>query len=62
MIVVPAGTYVLSTQLGGLTVNGGQRVTFSGAGANSTVIVPQTGGSFRLLRDQRRRAGRDLRT
>ena len=49
VITVPAGQYLLSPQLPPLTVNGGQRIAFRGAGANSTVIVPQTDASFRLL-------------
>jgi len=48
VITVPAGEYVLSSQLLGLTVTGGQRIAFRGAGANSTVISAQT-ATFRLL-------------
>ncbi len=60
MIVVPAGTYVLNTQLGGLTVNRGSarhvprgRRELDGDRPADRRLVPAAG-------DQRRRAGRDL--
>ena len=41
IVVIPAGTYVLNTQLGSLSVPASAtRITISGAGANTTFIQP----------------------
>ncbi len=49
-VVLPAGTYVLSSQLGQLTVPTNQtRVFIRGAGANATTIQPQTAAAIRIL-------------
>jgi hypothetical protein len=50
VITIPAGRYELSAQFpGGLTIASRQRVTISGAGANSTSIEPQSANTVRLL-------------
>jgi hypothetical protein len=44
VIVLPAGTYAVNTQLGALSVpTGATRITLQGAGANTTFIQPPAG-------------------
>ena len=50
VIVVPAGTYTLNAQLGGLVVPASAtRITLQGAGANTTIIQPPTDTVMRVL-------------
>ena len=50
VIVVPAGTYTLNPQLGGLNVQASAtRITVQGAGANATIIEPPASAGMRLV-------------
>jgi hypothetical protein len=50
LVVIPAGTYVLNSQLGSLTVPAAAtRITLTGAGANTTFIQPPPATAIRVL-------------